>query len=315
MNIWIDDYIFQAQRNGGISRLWKHLAPALQQALPEHTFDPDSPPDLFISTYYRRAPLGVKSLVVCYDFIAERYDPIGWDHPDAVAKRAAVAGADAVVAISEWTAKDAKRFTRKPVTVAYPGGSEDFQRALPDAVNAFQQRYGILEPYILMVGNRGLYKNGRVVRSALRFWSGALGHRVVVVGGEPLREPELPADDLRDRWLRLDGLSDTDLAAAYSGATALVYPSLYEGFGLPVLEAMRCGCPVVCGRGGALVEVGSDAPFYCEPLLPKSMAAALEMTLNPSERLKHVMAGYEQAKRFTWATMASAVAGAIRSVA
>lgn len=78
---------------------------------------------------------------------------------------------------------------------------------------------------------------------------------------------------------------------------------------------MRCGCPVVCGTGGALTEVGGEAPFYCEPLLPLSVARAMEATLNPSERLKHILAGYEQAKRFTWRGMAAGVAEVIRSIA
>lgn len=315
MNIHVDDAIFTLQRNGGISRLWRHLAPALKVALPEHTFDPELPPDLFISTYYRRAPVGVKSLVVAYDFLAERYDGIGADHPDAVAKRSAIADATAVVAISQWVADDVKRFCGKSAVVAYPGGAETFQRVLSGEVDDFQRKYGIHTPYLLMVGNRGLYKNGRVIHSALRFWSAARSHCVVVVGGEPFDPATIPADHLCAGWVSLTGLPDTDLAAAYSGATAFVYSSLYEGFGLPVLEAMTCGCPVVCGRGGALVEVGGDAPFYCETLLPRSIADALNATLNPSERLNHILAGYQQAKQFRYDRMAAVVADVIRSVA
>jgi glycosyltransferase involved in cell wall biosynthesis len=136
---------------------------------------------------------------------------------------------------------------------------------------------------------------------------------VVVVGGEP---PS--ADDLsfaqQHAWVQLH-TQDRELAAAYSGATALVYPSFYEGFGLPVLEAMTCGCPVVCGQGGSIPEVIGNAAFSCDVTRPQSIAAALNETLNPSIRFHKVHAGMKRAREFTWARMAEQVAEVVRQVA
>lgn len=315
MNIHVDDAIFRLQANGGISRLWRSLMPHLQAALPDATWSGQRPPDVFISTYYQRAPIGVPSVAVVYDYIAERYPGIGAHHPDAVNKRQAVADADAVVGISQWVADDCQRFSGKRAMVAYCGGAETFQRALPAEVDTFQKQYGILKPYVLMVGKRGLYKNARALYQAWDVWQTGTDHLLLCIGGEPETRADLDFDRRHPNVrVRLD-VSDQALAAAYSGATALVYPSLYEGFGLPVLEAMICGCPVVCGDGGSLHEVGGDAPFYCDPLLPLSIAAALHQTLDPSQRLKHALAGYAQAKPFTWANMAASVAEAIRSAA
>lgn len=313
MNIWVDDRIFQLNPHGGIARLWREIALQLKRALPDCTFDTHRHPDLFISTYYGRAPAGAKSLVLVYDMIMERYPLLGRDNPDAIAKRAAIEHATAVVAISEWVAADVQRFCKRSAAVAYCGGGERFQRALPNEVSAFQQKYGIDRPYVLLVGKRGLYKNARTLYQAWRGFVAAEGHLVLAVGGEP---PS--ADDwqfaAQHAWVQLN-LPDGDLAAAYSGATALVYPSYYEGFGLPVLEAMTCGCPVVCGDGGSLAEVIGDAAFSCDVTRPQSVALALNAALDPSTRFHKVHAGMKRARTFTWQRMAEQIAEVVRTVA
>lgn len=313
MNIWVDDLIFRLNPHGGIARLWRELAPQLKHTLTDCAFDTERRPDLFISTYYMRAPAGAKSLVLVYDMIMERYPLLGRDNPDAIAKRAAIQNATAVVAISEWVAADVERHCNRSAAVAYCGGEERFQRALPNEVNAFQQKYGIDRPYVMMVGKRGLYKNARVLYQAWHGFVAAEGHLVLAVGGEP------PSSDDRQfaaqhAWMQLD-LPDSDLAAAYSGATALVYPSYYEGFGLPVLEAMTCGCPVVCGDGGSFTEITGDAAFVCDVTRPQSVAQALNATLVPSTRFHRVHTGMKRAKTFTWARMAEQIAEVVRTVA
>lgn len=314
MNVHVDDVIFHLQAAGGISRVWRSLMPELR-ALPGLTFDPDAAPDLFISTYYAPAPRGVKSLAVVYDCIAERFATIGAQHPDAVAKRAAVRAAGGVVAISQFSADDCLRFCGRDAAVAYCGGGEVFQRVTPHAVTVFQQRYGILKPYVLLVGRRDLYKNAQALYQAWPLWSAHQQHMVVVVGGEaPTPADRAFGERYPGAWMQIKP-DDADLAAAYSGATALAYPSIWEGFGLPILEALACGCPVVMGHNGAGEEVARGAAFYGDPLLPRSYAAALDACLEPSARLHQAIDGLARAKQFTWRKMAESMARAIRSVA
>jgi glycosyltransferase involved in cell wall biosynthesis len=109
------------------------------------------------------------------------------------------------------------------------------------------------------------------------------------------------ADDARF----LDWVPNEDLEALYRAATAFVFPSLYEGFGLPVLEAMSRGVPVACSNRGALAEVADDAALMFDPEEPRAIAAAMEKLISdPSERTRLARAGRENAARFSWAETA-----------
>lgn len=316
LNLHIDDAIYKLQSQGGISRLWRSLTPPLQTALPEAQWDGAAHADVYLPTYYGIPENGARSVVMVYDFIAETYPPIGRYHIDAVQKRAAIARADKVVAISKFVADDCMRFTGKPAEVAYCGGGETFTRALPDAVAAFKAQHNIERPYVLVVGRRGLYKNVQTLYQAWPFWSGRDSHLILAIGGEEPGAAETTfANRYSGQWRQLR-LDDATLATAYTGAAALVYPSFHEGFGLPIVEAMTCGCPVICGTAGSLPEVAGQAAYYADVFRPQSIAAALDAVVsNPGLRLERVMAGYQQAKQFTWSTMADVVADSIREVA
>lgn len=311
MNILIDTAIFQAQQRGGISSLWRALLPELQRAMPDATFTAQLPPDLYISTYYKAAPLGVKSLAVVYDCIGLRYPLIDSNRSDLVDMRQAVAGAAAVVSISQGVADDVKRLLGRDSTVAYCGVAQDYGRVMPADVDRFQQFVG--KPYVLMVGNRGLYKNAQALYQAWRLWEGRHTHRLLCVGGEQL----LPQDEafsraVGDAWMHMT-LDDKDLQLAYAGATALCYPSLMEGFGLPMVEAMACCTPIVCDH--AMHEIAGDAAFYCDVTRPRQIADALTATLDMSARTDKVLAGKQWITRYTWAGMAAKVAETIRRIA
>ncbi len=106
-------------------------------------------------------------------------------------------------------------------------------------------------------------------------------------------------------------LSDEELALAYSGAMALVYPSKYEGFGMPVLEAMACGCPVITCPNASIPEVAGDAAIYVNDDDVDGLANALCEVQKPSIRNSLIAAGLAQAKKFSWSKMAQTVSSAL----
>lgn len=312
MNVLIDTAIFSLQQHGGVSRLWRSLLPALRDAMPDAAFTASQPPEWFASTYYQRAPIGVRSLVVVYDMICEKYPLIDTNRADAVDKRRAIAEASAVVSISQQTAADVKRFTGRDSVVAYPGVDAAFGHVKPSDVERFQAWIG--KPYLLMVGNRGLYKNAQAVYQAWGLWAMRQGYKLLCVGGEDTLPQDVAfARRYPDAWQRA-ALSDADMPAAYAGAAALVYPSLMEGFGLPIVEAMACACPVICDH--AMREVGGGAVMaYCDMTRPREIAEALMSVGDYGIRLHCGVQGVEWAKRYTWPGMARTVADVLRRAA
>jgi glycosyltransferase involved in cell wall biosynthesis len=148
---------------------------------------------------------------------------------------------------------------------------------------------------VLFVGDRGGYKNFAGLVEALR--APALEDiQLVCYGGGPFRKGET----LPRRALHLSG-SDELLAQLYRQAAALVYPSVYEGFGLPALEAMACHCPVVCSNAGSLPEIVGTAAELFDPRDPAAIADAVERVLTSSGRAQELRTrGAERAKQFTW---------------
>lgn len=172
---------------------------------------------------------------------------------------------------------DAARVHVIPVGVA-----EEFQPDLPaEAVAAAAARYGIHWPYILAVGNFLPHKNlPRLVEAYSLLPTALRGAVHLVLAGNPGGHgPARPVDRatlIRPGVVLPGFIAPEDLPLLYAGATALVCPSLAEGFGLPVLEAMACGTPVVCARAGALPEVAGDAAVYMDPSDVQSISSGLQ---------------------------------------
>lgn len=274
---------------------------------------------LFVSTYYT-TPVATPSLMLVYDLIPERLGldrsaPI-WDE-----KHLAVEHASSYACISENTRNDLHELEPvsrgKPAYVVPLGVDELFRPAAAAEVAAFRKDRGIDRPYFLLVGERrGVegYKNTDLLFEALHGWRESSGHEVVCVGGQTYVEPELRLAGPKVRARRFS-LSDEELRLAYAGAVALVYPSRYEGFGLPVAEAMACGCPVITTRLASLPEVAGDAALYVDPDDPRELREALEAVGEPARRAAMVAAGASRASAFRWDRASAALADALSEAA
>ncbi len=276
--------------------------------------------DVFMSTYYT-TPITLPSVLMVHDMIPE---VLGFDLSARMwrEKEIAIAHARRFLCISRSTAKDLARFYPEipadRMSIAHPGVDADVFRPRPAAeIEAFRRRYVLHRPYYVVVGAREQhlgYKNVRLLFEALRAGRDA-SVDVLCVGGEPAIQPAflagLPAGiDVRQVYL-----SDDELACAYGGAEALVFPSRYEGFGLPVAEAMSTGCPVVCSPGGSLAEVAGSAAEIVDPDDVWGMVRALAAVRTPEVRSRLIAAGLSRAEVFRWPPMADALHAAVTATA
>lgn len=175
------------------------------------------------------------------------------------------------------------------------------------------QRHGLGErPYVLAVSSLSRHKNLEAVYAAIRLLQ-PIGCDFVLAG--PLN-PRVFGSGLEDAppgIIRLGYVSDGELRALYENAACFVYPSRYEGFGLPPLEAMACGCPVIVSRAASLPEVCGDAALYVDPDNPLELAAAIRRVLcedGVGSDLRH--RGRQRAKRWTWTRSAVEMLQAVR---
>jgi glycosyltransferase involved in cell wall biosynthesis len=274
---------------------------------------------LFVSTYYT-TPTATPSLMMVYDLIPER---LGLDMSAGTLeqKHLAVEHASSYACISANTCDDLHELEPasrgKPAHVVPLGVEELFRPASADDVAAFRSAHGIGRPYFLLVGERlGIqgYKNTELLFRAMHGWGEASGHEVVCVGGQTYIEPELRLAGPKVQT-RLLSLSDEELRLAYAGAVALVYPSRYEGFGLPVAEAMACGCPVITTKLASLPEVAGDAALYVDPDDPQGLREALEAVREPERRAAMVATGASRASEFRWGRASAALATALSEAA
>ena len=192
-----------------------------------------------------------------------------------------------------------------------PGGHEHILRTAPDPDVLARHRLEGLR-YVLAVGSLARHKNLQALAAAMRL----LGDRdwaYVIAGGGNARV----FGEHRQQWpagvRTLGYVTDAELRALYEGAACFVFPSFYEGFGHPPLEAMVCGCPVIASRAASLPEVCGDAAVYIDPAEPASLADALVRVME-SEALRRELAGRgrERARRFSWGHTARQVLEILR---
>lgn len=194
------------------------------------------------------------------------------------------------------------------VTVVPWGIKHDTFYPQPDKATIkqnLQNKFDIQRPYYLSVSCDGERKRADIlVRSYFKYrMQHGATHDLVLVWRNPpatiLREVE--TSDMSQHIHFLQCLSDEDLAELYNGATALFFPSSYEGFGLPLLEAMACGIPVATCRNSSLSEIGGDVPYYLDEPIEDSIISMMSLfETSPSDMQLHIDRGINRASTFTW---------------
>jgi glycosyltransferase involved in cell wall biosynthesis len=271
-------------------------------------------PDIVHETYFskqRSSKKLIPSALTVFDMIEEL--GVGSMAPSerqlkSSAKYAAISRADHVVCISERTRQDLIDLYSIPsqkVTTIYLGCDRGLQVEQELSTGAAASR-----PYLLFVGLRDGYKNfERLLRAFASSKKLRNDFDVVAFGGGQFSATELVLIDklkFLPSQIRQYSGSDQLLSQTYRGASAFVYPSLYEGFGLPPLEAMAHSCPVVSSDVSAMPEVLGDAAQYFDPLSIETMAKAIEdVVLSKSFTQSLVERGLKRVARYTWADCAS----------
>lgn len=249
------------------------------------------------------------------------YDTSVMSHPECHRKmnimhcargiKEAVERADSIIAISEHTKRDIIKYFNAPeelITVTHLAAGPEYREVRDKAaLAAAKAKYNLPEAYVLFIGSleprkniKGLLKAYSMVPTKLR-----KEFPLVIAGGKGWMNSDIPSlvEGLGiNESVRFAGYIDgQDISAVYSGASVFAYPSLYEGFGLPILEAMSCGAPVVTSKTSSMPEVAGDAAVVVDPLSAGELAFALETVLE-EEGLRADMKkkGLARAAAFSW---------------
>ena len=207
------------------------------------------------------------------------------------------------------------------ITVLYSGVNERFRPIRDDAtLSAVRRRYGLDRPYILAVGTVQPRKNYEMLIRAFQPVAERHPHLLVIVGGRGWLDEGLPAEierlGLGDRVKLAGFVDDADLPAVYSAADLLVFPSLYEGFGLPLLEAMACGTPVISSNASSLPEVATETSAILLSSHDEKAWTTTILRLLEDEHARDElrMAGLARSARFSWLATARQLAGLYASL-
>jgi mannosyltransferase len=320
--IIFDGIVFNLQRTGGISVLFTEII----RRLPSESyrlvgFRDTPPPDLALSQYeartprhverYRRADFGMnasvfhstyyrlpsqrgpKVVTTVYDFVYERLASLPRRLVHSNQKFRAIAEADRIICISDTTRRDLIEFMGHKYedrTVVIPLAAADAFYPLP---------LGERRPQALFVGSRAGYKNFIAVVIALAILPDIT---LMIVGGGPLTAHEhgMLTRLLNGRFHAAGYLSDEELNLEYNRSLCLVYPSLYEGFGIPILEAMRAGCPVIAFNGSSIPEVAGNAALLLERGDADEIRVSISRLMDADLRRTLVARGMARAAAFTW---------------
>jgi len=285
--------------------LWRHITPGVNSIL-RRMYWRRCKADVYHTTHYSLPPVAGPAFCIVHDMMPEQFPDSfpGSDRIDlCLRKKKAVERSDLVLCSSQNTRRDVTRLLGVPgdkCRIMHMAGFPGEQVRRVAGPTRKPQK-----PFFLYVGGyRMPYKNFAFVAECLGdpAFSAFSQFDLVVAGPETptVEERDRYGDRLRGRLRFLDNCDDDDLIRLYSTCSAFLMPSLYEGFGLPVLEALACGAAVICSDRSSLPEVGGDAVYYFDPESPQEFRDALTEALAEGRCSDAVKRRVQHARRFSW---------------
>ncbi len=241
------------------------------------------PVDVFHSSDWTQPPCKAKKVTTYHDVVPLKYP--AWSHPKIVAVhkrrlKLVEKEIDMVIAVSEATKKDLLEVSNIPedkITVVYEGPSGDFKPLEGERIKKFKDKYNLPEKFILAISGIGERRNLRRIQDASKNYN-------LVIAGQTLP------------WLEID-----ELELLYNSAEALVYCSLYEGFGIPIIDAFASGLPVITSNVSSMREIGGDAAVFADPYSVDSIREKIDVVIFDKDlRNQIIKKGFERSKLFSW---------------
>ncbi len=343
MKIILDNIIFSLQRSGGISNVWFEFIYRIMrksnielsfldfknqniffQKLPKNNYPTNithskrlieryrnpqleniNQKFIFHSSYYRicKNPYAI-NITTVHDFTYEYYNHGLAKFIHSWQKRQAILKSDHIICISENTKKDLLHFipnvAPEKISIVYNGVSDDYH-----IISSSETLNTLPFPslsYVVFVGSRAKYKNFELTVQAISKTS----LNLVIVGSSLNSEEQSMINKhfQKDNRIYCTGYIDnSQLNIVYNNAYALLYPSTYEGFGIPVLEAQKAGCPVIAYNGSSIPEIIGDTTLLMQEISTKEIHHKLEILKNKQVRTKIITEGIKNAQRFSWDKM------------
>jgi glycosyltransferase involved in cell wall biosynthesis len=280
----------------------------------EMKFGKEIPDVLFVAAHTLPLLNPKRSVVTIHDLGFEHF-PEAYHWADKLYHKLIInlikKSATKIIAVSEFTKQDLMQTYKIPaekIAVVLNGYDNDKYKLLTDSRNLLKKKYEINFPYVLFVGRLELKKNIPRLIEAFGLFKRqypALKHKLVLVGVKgltfPLVEEQIKKHNLADEIIFPGWVDDVDLPIFYNNAELFVFSSLFEGFGIPILEAMACGCPIICSKTTSLPEVAGEAGLMFNPESAEEIAARMEQVLlNPEVQESLRVKGLERVKRFSW---------------
>lgn len=316
MNIHLDNIIYSLQTMGGISVYWGKLTKKLsliQKNIQILQYQDNKwyryssfkkqlqKADIFHSSYYRTSKQkNIVNIITVYDFTYEYYRSGLAKYIHTYQKMRAIKNSDGIICISENTKNDLIKFNpnidENKIQTIYLSAADEFVK-LEEPNQFLDGDYKILKDknYILYIGDRSSYKNFDIAVDTVNQLQ---NYHLVVVGGKDLNDEERKS--IKNEYFHFHGINSNDLNILYNNAFCLLYPSSYEGFGIPIVEAMKAGCPVVSSNISSIPEVAGDAGLLVDEISSYSFIKEIFRLENENFRDEVISKGLEQAEKFNW---------------